>query len=106
MEYQSWFWFGHHFWIWLLISAVICGIITEEIGGAKRRPIAGSFAWGFFLGILGILIVALLPRGEDPAPPGMVAVKCPRCNAKQNIRPRAASFECWQCKTTVPVVIV
>lgn len=87
-----------------IIAAVICGIVSEEIGVYKRRSFWGSFSWGFFLGLIGIIIVAVLPRGDDPAPAGMVAVKCSRCNAKQNIQPHATSFECWQCKTTILVV--
>jgi hypothetical protein len=32
------------------------------------------------------------------APPGMRAVKCPRCNTVQNIPETRPEYECWQCK--------
>ncbi|MHA7663726.1 hypothetical protein [Mycolicibacterium sp. HS_4_1] len=107
MDFWFWLnyvWFVNHWWVWL-IAAVICGLIAEEIGVSKRRSFVGSFAWGFFLGILGIVIVALLPRGVAPPPRGTATVKCTRCNAEQNILIGATSFECWQCKTPIHVVV-
>jgi LSD1 subclass zinc finger protein len=50
------------------------------------------------LGVLGLGIVLVQrPRLPKP-PPGMRAVRCPRCNAVQNIPDSQPTFECWQCK--------
>lgn len=70
------------------------------IGTSKNRGGAESFCWGFFLGVIGIIVVAVLPPGIPPAPAGMGSVKCVRCNARQNVSSGATSYECWQCHTT------
>jgi hypothetical protein len=41
-----------------LIAAVICGVIAAAIASAKGRNVAGWFFGGFFLGIIGVIIVA------------------------------------------------
>lgn len=40
------------FWI---VGAIVCGVITNKINTKKGYD--GGFAWGFFLGIIGIIIV-------------------------------------------------
>lgn len=42
-----------------IIARVIEGIITVKMNG--KKGISGGFAWGFFLGIAGIIVVALRP---------------------------------------------
>ncbi|MGW5317848.1 hypothetical protein [Nocardia thailandica] len=80
---------------------LVCGIIAGLIALKKNRSQAPFFLLGFFFGPLGVLATALVGPGAPPAPSGMRAVTCPRCNARQNIDQRAADYECWQCKTTV-----
>jgi hypothetical protein len=75
-------------------------VISAVIGTSKNRGGVGSFCWGFFLGVIGIIVVALLPPGIPPAPLGMYSIACGRCNARQNIAAKATSYECWQCHTT------
>jgi hypothetical protein len=45
-----------------LIVATICGIIAAAIASHKGRNVAGWFFGGFFLGVIGIIIVACLPN--------------------------------------------
>jgi hypothetical protein len=53
--------------------------------------------WGV-LGLIGIVIVGVLPKAAPKPPPGMRAVQCLRCNALQNVPDSQTTFECWQCK--------
>jgi hypothetical protein len=81
-------------------ALVICGVIAGAIGYGKNRSILGSFLLGALLGVIGIVVVAVLPKGAPKPPQGMRPVRCPRCNAVQNIPEGDGEFECWQCKTT------
>ena len=47
----------------VLIQAVICGIVSALVASAKGRK--GGFFWGFFLSILGIIIVLFLPNENN-----------------------------------------
>ncbi len=87
----------------LLGAAVVSGSIGMLVGRAKNRDTASSFWLGALLGVVGILIVALLPNGLPSAPAGMRTVKCQRCNAAQNIPERGTTFECWQCRQSSKV---
>lgn len=82
----------------LIVVMLIFGTIAAAIGQKKNQPVGGSFALGALLGFIGVIIVICQKPGLPPAPRGMQAVKCPRCNALQNIPADATSFECWQCK--------
>ena len=83
----------------LIFVFVICGFISAAIGTSKNRSGLGSFCWGFFLSIIGIIVVAVLPPGIPPAPLGMRSLTCVRCNARQNVPLAAQSYDCWQCHT-------
>jgi hypothetical protein len=63
------------------------------------RSAGGFFALGFFFPVIGLLIAALISPGQSGPPPGMRAIVCPRCNARQNVDPQEPSYECWQSKT-------
>jgi hypothetical protein len=43
----------------LLIPSIICGLISLQINNDKGYD--GGFAWGFCLGILGIIVTAIRP---------------------------------------------
>jgi len=55
---------------------------------------------GALLGIIGVIIVICRRPGLPQAPPGMRAVKCPRCNTVQNVPEKQRVYECWQCKAS------
>ena len=50
---------GAYFLGWLVVS-MICGGITNGININKGYD--GGFAWGFFLGVIGIIVVACRPE--------------------------------------------
>jgi ribosomal protein S27E len=83
------------FWLFIWL---VCGAIAAAIGQRKNLSVGGSFALGFFLSVIGIVIVICQRPGLPPAPAGMRSVKCTRCNAVQNIGATQTSFRCWQCK--------
>jgi hypothetical protein len=82
----------------VIVIALICGAIAAVIGQKKNFNVGHSFLLGAVLGVIGILIVAVQRPNLPKPPPGMSAVRCPRCNAVQNIPDGQATFECWQCK--------
>lgn len=47
----------------VVIVAVVFGLITQSI--AKGKGYSGGFWWGFFLGVIGILVVVF--RGNKTA---------------------------------------
>lgn len=88
--------------IWL-----ICAAIGAAITSSKNRGAMTGFFLGLILGIIGVIIAIFLPK-QAPLPPlGMRAIRCPRCNADQNIPVSATSCECWQCKLIlIPTSII
>lgn len=80
------------------VFLLVCGVIAAAIGHSKNRGILGSFLLGALLGVIGVVVVAVLPSGVPKAPPGMRVVRCQTCNAVQNIPDADTTFECWQCK--------
>lgn len=83
----------------VVVFWIACVVATAIIGTNKNRSGVESILWGL-LGPLGILIIALLPRGKPPAPLGMRSVTCQRCNAEQNVPNKDTSYACWQCQAT------
>jgi len=61
-----------------------------------RHPVQG-FLLGFGLSFIGLLILCLLPRGVPNLGPGRYAVRCPVCNAVQNVVDSDNAYKCWQC---------
>jgi hypothetical protein len=78
----------------------ICGIAAALIGEAKGRKAGQSLSIGLVFGVFGVLYVAVAPA-PAPAPKGTKSVRCPRCDAKQNVPYLDKSYECWQCKQLV-----
>ena len=64
-----------------LILAIICGIISKSI--SSNRDMEGGFLWGFFLGIIGIIVVAVRPK-----------------DTKNNQKDVPRIFYCNHCKKT------
>jgi hypothetical protein len=46
-----------------LIAGVVCGFITKSMNESKGYD--GGFAWGFFLDIIGIIVVAVRPYAKS-----------------------------------------
>jgi len=86
-----------HLGLGWFVFFMICGAVAQAIARGKNRNQAGWFAAGvLFVGF--VLVVALLPKLPDPAPDGMRAESCPRCNAVQNVPENAPSYTCWRCR--------
>lgn len=49
-------------WSLNIIFAVLCGLISQ----GKDRGFGIGFLWGFLLGPIGLIIVALMKQGSDP----------------------------------------
>lgn len=43
-----------------LIYGVVCGFVSKSINNNRGRD--GGFWWGFFLGVIGIIVVAVRPK--------------------------------------------
>ena len=93
------------FWIWLTLWAVASAAICVAIGQRKSLDTTESAFWGFFLGVIGIIIVLCQSPKLPAAPAGMAAIKCPRCNAVQNVSYGQRDYECWQCHQANPVTV-
>jgi hypothetical protein len=61
------------YWIWILFLVTIVWLlpiyIAHQIGQSKHRPY--GWAWGFILGWLGVIVIALLPRREERVTPSV-----------------------------------
>ena len=82
-----------------IVLSVVCGVVAAVIGHRKNLSVGKWFALGAVFGIIGIRAVVSEKPGLPKVPSGMRAVKCPRCNAVQNIGETQADYECSQCKT-------
>jgi hypothetical protein len=80
----------------LILVWVGCMVAGGAITNSKNRGWGVGIAWGFFLGVIGLIGAACM-RPASLVPPGMEAATCPRCNAVQNIPRGDSSFECWRC---------
>lgn len=91
---------SEYIWIWIWIVIWFnCGLVAVVLGQIKNRSGSESFFLGFIFGVIGLIIVIFLPPGMPQAPPGMRAVKCPRCNAVENLPRTQSDYICWQCHT-------
>jgi hypothetical protein len=83
----------------LLCLWLIAAVVGSIIANAKNRSPIEGLLWGGLLSVLGLIILACLPSKvpADVPPKGMEAVKCPRCNAVQNVPREDTHWVCWQC---------
>lgn len=89
-------------WTFVIVLALICGAVCAVIAQQKNRSVVEGFFFGALFGVIGLVVVICQKPGLPKAPDGMRAVKCPRCNALQNIPSAAAGYDCWQCHANVP----
>jgi hypothetical protein len=71
-----------YFFIWL-IQAIIALVLCINIGREKNR---NGFLWGLFLGLFGLLILAILPPLEE----------------KNKVRKSYPERECKSCGSLIP----
>lgn len=78
-----------------VIYSIICGAIASSI--ASNRGMEGGFGWGFFLGIIGVIVVALRPSDRaasaysESAPPAQPKVQiddAPKVSGTKTQTPR------------------
>jgi hypothetical protein len=81
-----------------IFGLLVCGGIAALIGQRKNFNVFHSFLFGALLGPFGIGILIAQRSNLPNAPPGMIAARCLRCSAVQNISSDQMTFECWQCK--------
>lgn len=71
------------YWVYVLIVALICTFIGKKISTDKGRSADEGALYGFFLGIIGLVIVALLPANEEGISQNRLSdgvnKKCPYC---------------------------
>ena len=58
MDYAGAF-MGSYLIVWI-IAAVVFGLVSKKINEDRGRE--GGFWWGFFLGVIGIIVVAVRPK--------------------------------------------
>ena len=85
------------------ISALICGAISKSI--SNKRGLSGGFGWGFFLLVIGIIIVALLPvdekRKEEYLDNTRHIYFCPQCFSTYSGTSNANNGTCPNCKSAL-----
>jgi ribosomal protein S27E len=86
-----------YFWMGVIAWCLIFGTITAAIAQTKNLRVGEWFVLGMLWGIIGVIIVIWKRPALPKAPPGWRAVKCPTCNAVQNIPGTQPRFVCWQC---------
>lgn len=87
-------------WSFAVIVWIVCAGIGAAICHSKNRNVGEGLALGGLLGIIGLVITVCLPSELPKAPPGMIALQCPRCNAVQNVSAGQPRYQCWQCHIT------
>ena len=53
-------------WLYLLIHCIILGLFGRYVALQKNRSPSEGFLFGFFLSVVGIIIIALLPNKDNP----------------------------------------
>lgn len=73
------------FWLWIVFWLMVQTTVGALLGARKNQATAGTWL-GFFLGVIGWLIVACLPDNrprcrycKEALNPG--ALKCPHCQS-------------------------
>lgn len=83
----------------VIVNCLAWGAITAGIAQAKNlRTTWEWFLVGAVFSIIGVVVVVLMKPELPGAPRGMRALKCPRCNAVQNVPCEQPLVECWRCK--------
>jgi hypothetical protein len=84
----------------LICIWIFCGLAAGRIALAKSgrdHDYNRFFVLGLLLGLVGVLIAYLTPL----APARMRSVRCPRCDARQNVELDEIEYSCWRCHHAV-----
>ena len=87
----------------LVILWLGCAVAAAVISQRKNTGASNGFLVGLVLGVIGLVMVLLWKPGLPAAPAGLRSVKCPRCNAVQNVDAAEPTYECWQCHLSTTV---
>lgn len=74
-----------------LINGIIFGLITQYVANSKGYD--GGFWWGFFLGLIGLLVVGFRPSIEQPASPSYTESRYSQEERERNILDNGG----WKC---------
>ena len=55
-------------WLYLTIHCIILGFFGRYVALQKNRSASEGFLFGFFLSLIGILVVAMMPTNEKEKP--------------------------------------
>jgi hypothetical protein len=89
-------------WIIAFFLVLGGGYWASDIARRKGRSPTAFFVLGLLVPVIGVIVTALVPTGQRPAAV-MVAVVCPRCNARREVDQHESIFTCWQCRTVSPI---
>ena len=84
---------AYGFWFWIAVwfgAGVVCGVITKKI--TSDRGYYGGFAWGFFLNVIGIMIVFV----KTPDASTKEKSEEPKCSEESILKPLPPSQN-WTC---------
>jgi len=76
------------FLLYLMISALITGLLAIFVGNVKKRNLAESFALGYLFSLIGVVLVAILPSPIDISN----KKNCPFCKELINIEATKCPF--------------
>ena len=78
---------AQNFLVLVLIFGLVPMIVCPIVAGHKNRSVGGWVLGGFFLGLIGMIIICCLPEVEDTPP---VVINAPAAAPKQENAPAAA----------------
>lgn len=82
-----------------IISGIICGFIC--MGIASSRKMKGGFGWGFWLLIIGIIVVAVRPKDDSNSIQPKKKARVFYCNSCKRVFSGTSMSRCPECRVPV-----